>query len=174
MPADLHTTSINTNNKFNYALATANLNISKREQAIVIHPVDGLLLKDYIIATRQIISPSNIFVSIISMGRVCVFLSSELILNSLIEKSQNILKINKHIIPIRRLLDPVKIIIISKVYPSIPNQSILDAFMHINISPLSEINFLKSSINEIKYGHILSFRRKIYIKHEDIPKLPCL
>ncbi|KAL4112192.1 hypothetical protein QTP88_016027 [Uroleucon formosanum] len=44
--------------------------------------------------------------------------------------------------------------------------------MHINISPLSEINFLKADIKEIGYEHILSFRRQIYIKHEDIPKLP--
>jgi len=104
------------------------------------------------------------------MGRVCVFLSSEQILSSLIEKSQSILKINDHIISIRGLLSPTKRIIISNVCPSIPNQSILDALMHINISPLSEINFLKAGIKEIGYEHILSFRRQIYIKHEDISK----
>jgi len=165
--------SIDTNNKLNYALATANSNTPKREQAIVLLPVDGLLIKDYIIAIGQIISPSNIiFVSKISMGRVCVFLSSEQILSSLIEKSHSTLKINDHIIPIRRLLNPAKRIIISNVCPSIPNQSILDALSHINITPLSEINFLKAGIKEIGYEHILSFRRQIFIKHEDIPKLP--
>ena len=149
-----------TNNKLNYALATANPNTPKREQAIVLHPVDGLLLKDYIITIGQIISPSNIiFVSIISMGRVCVILSSEQTLSSLIEKSQSILKINEHIIPIRRLLNPAKRIIISNVCPSILNQLILDALSDINITSLSEINFLKAGIKEIGYEHILSFRR---------------
>ncbi|KAF0710293.1 Uncharacterized protein FWK35_00028005, partial [Aphis craccivora] len=38
--------------------------------------------------------------------------------------------------------------------------------------PLSEITFLKAGIKEIGYEHILSFRRQIYIKHEDIPNLP--
>jgi hypothetical protein len=106
------------------------------------------------------------------MGRVCVFLSSEQILSSLLEKSQSKLKINDHIIPICRLLNPAKRIIISNVCPSIPNQAIPDALIHINISPLSEITFLKAGIKEIGYEHILSFRHQIYIKHEDIPNLP--
>jgi len=92
--------SIVIHNKQNYALATANSITLKREQAIVLNPVDELLIKDYIIAIGQIISPINIiFVSKISMGRVCVFLTTEQILSSLIEKSQSILKINDHIIP---------------------------------------------------------------------------
>jgi len=164
---------IGTHNKLNYALATTNSNMPKREQAIILNPVDGLLIKDYISAIGQIISPNNIiFVSKISMGRVCVFLSSEQILTSLLEKSQSKLKINDHIIPIRRLLNPAKRIIISNVCTSIPNQAILDALIHMNISPLSEITFLKAGIKEIGYEHILSFRRQIYIKHEDIPNLP--
>lgn len=105
------------------------------------------------------------------MGGICVFLLSEQILCFLIQKSENIEKINEHIIPIRRLLNPAKRIIISNVYPPINNQSILDALMLINISPLSEINFLKAGIKEIGYEHILSFRRRINIKYEDIPKL---
>lgn len=106
------------------------------------------------------------------MGRVCVFLSSEQILTSLLEKSQSKLKINDHIIPIRRLLNLAKRIIISNVCPSILNQAILDALIHTNILPLSEISFLKAGIKEIGYEHILSFQRQIYIKHEDIPNLP--
>lgn len=106
------------------------------------------------------------------MNRICVFLSNEIILNSLLEKTQNTIKINEHIIPIRRLLNPAKRIIISNVCPSIPNQTILDALKQINITPISEINYLKAGIKEIGYEHILSFRRQIYIKHEDIPKLP--
>ena len=89
------------------------------------------------------------------MGRVYIFLSSEQILSSLIEKSQNILKINKFTIPICKLLNPTKRIIISNVHFPIPNQLI-----H------------KAGIKEIRYEHTLSFRCQIYIKHEDIPKLP--
>lgn len=45
--------------------------------------------------------------------------------------------------------------------------------MLINILSLSEINILKAGIKEIGYEHnILSFRRQIYIKQEDKPKLP--
>lgn len=34
------------------------------------------------------------------------------------------------------------------------------------------MNYLNASIIEIKYEYILSFYRQIYIKHDDIPKLP--
>lgn len=91
------------------------------------------------------------------MGRVCVFISSEQTFSSLIEKSQNTPKINEHIIPIRRLLNPAKRIIISNECPSITNKSILDTLMLINILPLSEINVLKAGIKEIGNEHILSF-----------------
>ena len=55
--------------------------------------------------------------------------------------------------------------------PSLISQY-LDTLIFINISALSEINFLEAGIIEIGYEHILSFWRHIYIKHIDIPKLP--
>jgi len=42
----------------------------------------------------------------------------------------------------------------------------------INITPTSQINYLKAGLNIEGYEHILSFRRQMYINHEDIPKLP--
>jgi hypothetical protein len=48
----------------------------------------------------------------------------------------------------------------------------LDALKHININTISQINHLKAGINIEGYGHIMSFRRQMYINHEDIPKLP--
>ena len=61
---------------------------------------------------------------------------------------------------------------ISNVCPSIPNATILQALHSLNILPTSQINYLKAGINIKGYEQILSFRRQIYIKHEDIQKLP--
>ncbi|VVC35232.1 Hypothetical protein CINCED_3A013414, partial [Cinara cedri] len=95
----------------------------------------------------------------ISNNRFCVFLSSKVILDTLLEKS-NTITVNDHTIPMRRLINPAKKIIISNVCPSIPNQTILNALKNIDITPVSEINHLKAGINLEGYDHILSFRRQ--------------
>jgi hypothetical protein len=82
------------------------------------------------------------------------------------------IKINDRVIQIRRLVNPTKRIVISNVCPSIPNRTILNALKLININPTSQINHLKAGINMEGYGNIMSFRRQMYITHEDIPKLP--
>lgn len=65
-PVDNHTpanvlSSKNANNKLNYALATANFNTPKREQAIVLHPIDGILLKDYISLLDKLFLPTILY-----------------------------------------------------------------------------------------------------------------
>ena len=42
----------------------------------------------------------------------------------------------------------------------------------LGISPTAQINYLKAEINLEGYEHILSFRRQVFIKHEDTTKLP--
>jgi len=162
----------NTDNSINFASITAKETSPNREQAIVFNSIDGVPQKDYILAIGQIVQPRNIlFVSRISNNRFCIFLSSKEILESLMSKTQTII-INGQEIQIRRLLNPAKRIVISNVCPSIPNHVILHSLNNLGISPTSQINFLKAGINLDGYEHILSFRRQIYIKHEDTIKLP--
>jgi len=87
------------------------------------------------------------------------------------EKTKSI-TINNQEIQLRRLINPAKRIIISNVCPSISNQEILNALRGIDINPTSQINYLNAGLNIEGYEHILSFRRQMYINHEDIPKLP--
>jgi len=112
-----------------------------------------------------------VFVSHISNNRFCIFLASKQILNSLLESTPTI-TINEQVIQIRRLINPSKRIVIYNVCPSIPNQVIYDALKNIDITPMSQIVYLKAGINIEGYDHILSFRRQFYIKHEDASKLP--
>lgn len=164
--------STNITNNINFATAAATEKTPSREQAVVFNSIDGIPQKEYILAIGKIVSPKNItFVSRISNNRFCIFLSSKQILDNLMQTTQTII-INEQIIQMRRLLNPTKRFIISNVCPSIPNQAIIDALKSINISPISQINHLKAGINIEEYEHIMSFRRQIFIKHEDIPKLP--
>jgi len=168
----INTNIITQNTIRNYASAASNENSPSREQALLFNSIDGIPQKEYIVAIGKIISPKNIvFVSRISNNRFCIFLSSKQILDSLLEATQTI-TINEQIIQIRRLINPAKRIVISNVCPSIPNSVILDAFKNINVIPISEIAYLKAGINIEGYEHILSFRRQMFLNHEDIPKLP--
>jgi len=163
---------LNTTNIINFATAVATEKIPSREQALVFNSIDGIPQKEYILAIGKIVSPKNItFISRISNNRFCIFLSSKQILDNLIQTTQTI-NINEHTIQIRRLLNPAKRFIISNVCPSIPNQAITDALKNLDIHPISQINHLKAGINIAGYEHIMSFRRQVFLKHEDIHKLP--
>ncbi|CAI6349971.1 unnamed protein product [Macrosiphum euphorbiae] len=160
------------NNNINFASAVAMEKNPSREQALVFNTIDGIPQKDYVLAIGKIVSPKNItFISRISNNRFCIFLSSKQILDNLFQKTQSI-NINDQTIPIRRLLNPAKRYIISNVCPSIPNQAITNALNGLDIFPISQISHLKAGINIEGFEHIMSFRRQLYIKHEDIPKLP--
>jgi len=155
-----------------FASITANEKTPSREQAIVFNSIEGVRQIEYILAIGKLTSPRDIiFTSRISNNRFCIFLSSKEALETLLKKSKTI-SVNEHTIPIRRLINPAKKITISNVCPSIPNQTILDALKNINIIPVSQVTHIKAGINIEGYEHILSFRRQIFINHEDITKLP--
>jgi len=155
-----------------FATITANDKTPSREQAIVFNSIDGIRQIEYILAIGKLIPPRNIlFTSRISNNRFCIFLSSKDALDTLLENTKT-LSINDHTIPIRRLINPAKKITISNVCPSIPNVIILNALKNINITPVSQINYLKAGINIEGYEHILSFRRQMFINQEDVIKLP--
>lgn len=162
----------NADKTLNFASIAAKEITPNREQAIVFNSIDGIPQKEYVIAIGQIVQPKNIsFISRISNNRFCIFLNSKEILDSLMSITP-VIVINGHEIQLRRLLNPAKRIVISNVCPSIPNTTILQALQSLDIIPASQINHLKAGINIKGYEHILSFRRQIYIKHEDIQKLP--
>ncbi|KAF0713203.1 Uncharacterized protein FWK35_00035562 [Aphis craccivora] len=160
------------NNNINFATAVSMEKNPSREQALVLNTIDGIPQKDYVLAIGKIVSPKNItFISRISNNRFCIFLSSKQILDNLLQKTQSI-NINDQIIPIRRLVNPAKRYIISNVCPSIPNQAITNALNNLDIFPVTQINHLRAGINIEGFEHIMSFRRQLFIKQEDIPKLP--
>ena len=162
----------NTDNNINFASAAAMEKTPSREHAIVFNSIDGVPQIQYILAIGKIVQPNNIkFVSRISNNRFCIFLSNKHILDNLMQTTNHI-NIQDHEIQIRRLINPAKRFIISNVCPSIPNQVIVDSLKNMDIVPISQITHLKAGINVEGYEHILSFRRQIYINHEDISKLP--
>ncbi|KAF0721296.1 Transposon TX1 uncharacterized protein, partial [Aphis craccivora] len=143
-PLITHTLNNNTDN-INFASAAAMEKTPSREQAIVFNSIDGVPQIEYILAIGKLVKPKKKkIVSRISNNRFCIFL----------------------------LINPAKRFIISNVCTSIPNQAIIDALKNTDIIPISQITHLKAGISVEGYGHIMSFRRQMYINHENIPKLP--
>jgi len=142
------------------------------EQAIVMNSVDGIKQIQYIIALNKIPDAINIIsASRISNNRFCVFLKSQQIANDIINKYSAI-HIDNIEIPIRKLINPSKRIILSNVYPAIPNNIIIEALVNLDIKITSPYTALKAGFQLDRFAHITSFRRQLYINLEDFSKLP--
>ncbi|CAI6360493.1 unnamed protein product [Macrosiphum euphorbiae] len=116
-------------------------------------------------------SPTNLCVYNMFYNRFCVFFKNQQITNDIIKKHSAIF-IDNIEVPIRKLINPAKRIILSNVYQAIPNKSIIEAIETYGIKITSPITALKDGFPLDQFTHITSFRRQLYISPEDFPKLP--
>lgn len=177
-PPQSEVNTVKTNNmasssaKMSYSQMAQHIQFPKKEQAIVTDVIEGLHIKDYIVAIGKIVGPGNIrFASRISQGRVCLYLSTQDIVNTLVEAGTKV-NIGSHVLSIRPLVSQSKRVIISNVCPIIPHSTIEAKLLEFNVKPISAITFIKAGINEAEYSHIMSFRRQMYLNPEDVKKLP--
>lgn len=163
---------INSSQTKSFAETTANSLTPKMNQAIVMNTLDGIKQIQYIIALSKITDATNIIsASRISNNRFCVFLKNLQITNDIISKHSAIYIDNTEI-PIRKLINPAKRIILSNVYPAIPDNYIIEALGALGVKITSPITALKAGFPLDQFAHIKSFRRQLYISHEDFSKLP--
>jgi len=100
----------------------------KKYQAIVFDSIDNIPQIYYVIAISKSIQPkNNEYISGISNSRFCIYLIDQKTVDLLIEKHQFI-HLSEESIKIRRLINPGKRIISSKVSPSIPNTDIFKMY----------------------------------------------
>ncbi|CAI6347201.1 unnamed protein product [Macrosiphum euphorbiae] len=139
----------------------------------IFESIDNIPQIEYVIAISKIIPPKNIkFVSRMSNNRFCVYFNDKNTVDLLI-KNHPIIKLNDlTFIKIRRLVNPTKRIIISNVSPAIPNDKIIVELQNRNIQLLSPITHINAGFNIKDLAHILSFRRQVYINHDDFHKIP--
>ncbi|CAI6346072.1 unnamed protein product [Macrosiphum euphorbiae] len=165
-----NTPTINTSNSF--AVTTAKSNYPKMNQAIVLYSIDGVRQVEYITAISKLTEPSNIIAaSRISKNRFCIFFKNETIANNLVENHAHI-EIDSNIIPIRKLINPSKRIILSNVYPSIPDGIIISALQDAGIRLTSNVSPLRAGFASEEFSHITSFRRQVYINPDDANLVP--
>lgn len=171
----IENTPNNQTNQRNYSSVARSTPISafpKKEQGIILGVIDGLRLSDYVIAVGNIIGPRHIlFASRISNNRISIYLSSK-------EAAENfatnhpIIQINDHNVNVRRLLTPTRRIILSNVCPSIPHNTLENALRNLGFNLTSTTTFIRAGIPGDQYGHVLSFRRQVYVTPDDSIQLP--
>lgn len=133
------------------------------EQAIIINSIDETPLMDYIKKLCEIIPPKDILsASKISKNRICFYLSSKNLVDRLINNN-TIIELKNTKLEIRRLITPVKRIIISNVYHSVPHSVIELAIQQTGLKMVSPINFLRIGTDDNELSHIVSFRRQVYV-----------
>lgn len=169
---NLSSNTQSSSHKQTFAAMTSQNVFPRKDQAIILNTIDGVPQKTYLIELSKIIQPSNIiFASRISKGRYCIYLSKKELVDQLIHNNQHI-TIDDQIVKLRRLHNPDKRIILSNVFPNIPNSPILEQLSEHNIIPTSPISFLRAGSIANGLDHVLSFRRQMFISHDDFERLP--
>ena len=100
----------------------------------------------------------------------CMFLKNQQITNNII-KNHSAIYIDNIDTPMRKLINPFKRIILSNVYPAIPN-TIIDALVNLGVKITFPITALKAGFQLDKFAHIISFQRQLYINPDDFSKFP--
>lgn len=153
-----------------YASTTARKNRPTKEQAVIIEAIEGYTNDDYIDGLEKLVNPSDIrFISKITGGRVCVFLSNTELVTKLSNQKVIVKDSYLNILP---YIEKNKRVVISNVNPTIPDEILLNALKSKGISPVSNIYDIKASLSKPGRAHILSFRRQVYIKEQDETLLP--
>lgn len=170
--SDNNTYTQHKGNSRTFAEIASNVTLPKMNQAIVFNSINNFKQIEYVTAISQIVPAKNIQIFLrISNNRFCVFFNSQTIMENLLETHSSI-RVNEIEIPIRRLINTSKRIILSSVYPNIPNQLILEALNEQGVKTTSSISHMKAGFSTEQFSHILSFRRQVYINQECASKIP--
>lgn len=147
----------------NAAKSTPKVTFPKKEQGIIMNAVESLKFADYVLALGSIIKPTDIkFASRISNNRICMYLASKELVDTLIESHQSI-NVCGIEVGIRRLITPAKRLILSNVCPTIPHDIIENSLKSLGLKLVSPISFLRAGMLGEEYAHLFSFRRQVYI-----------
>lgn len=164
------------NNKTTYANKLKNKNITvtppKRNQAIVMDSYPEINITEYLLSFGKIISPQKItYASRISDKRVCIYFTDTDSVDQIIKEHNSIPVADKNI-EIRRLINPTIKIIISNVYPELPNEIIENKLTQLGLKLASSISYLKIGTRLEEFNHIISFRRQVYLIKTENYNLP--
>lgn len=144
-----------------------------KEQGLIIDGKDySTSLERYVEALATIVSPRNIiYASKISNSRVCIFLSSKQLVDEVTDKYKSI-NIDGSEQNMRPFVSKQRRVVLSNVYPMIPNVVIEEELDKLNVVRSSNVSFLRAGFGKEEFTHILSFRRQMYVPEDSLNKIP--
>ncbi|RZB40853.1 NESP55 domain containing protein [Asbolus verrucosus] len=145
----------------------------KKDQTIILTANENLNNRDYATKIANLIGGAQhiLFLSKISLNRVCIYLSSPQLVENLTAQ-YNKIEIGGLEIGLRRLITPSQRIILSNVCPTIPHDVLTNTLKGLGLKLLSHMTFLRAGIPGDEFAHILSFRRQIFIQPLQGKELP--
>lgn len=143
---------------------------NKNEHAIIIKANDEISVEESIEAITTFVCLSDIkHASRISKNEVRIYLPNKKRVESLL-KAINKINTRRHSLFTEPLVQEAKRIILSDIWPAIPNQVILDQLRYMNIIPILPIARVPLAKPEL-ISNISDLNRQVYIQPEDIEKL---
>lgn len=160
------------NKKMSFSGAVKASAFPKKEQAIIFPVVEGLQVRDYVVATGDLVDPKEIlFASRMSNNRVCLYFSSKNVVNDFIENHGGI-QVNDIFISARKLILPAQRIILSNVSPCIPHSVVEEELKNKGLKLVSPMSFIGAGIGVDKFRHICSFRRQVFVAIDQTVNIP--
>lgn len=155
-----------------FANITRSENFPKRNAGILINYIEGTQIQEYIRAVGTIVGPRNVqHAARVSSNRICIFLTNKELVEDLVN-SHNSLKIKDQNAEIRRLVAPEQKVVISNIWPEVPNYLVENFINQCGIKLLTPITHIKYNDIEDEYNHVCTFRRQFQISAEDVRLLP--
>ena len=149
-------------------------NFPSAEQGIIFPYISDAKIYDYLVAVNSILnSPKQIIAaSRISNLRVAIFLAKESLVDVIIEAPKGLIIDGKEIRGRRMKNKPTKLIL-SNVSPTISN-SVLEKFLtnELKLNLASKISLLRVNPQDELFGHVISYRRQVYINDLNPTHLP--
>lgn len=140
------------------------------EQGIIISTIQGIKMKEYVYAVGERIGKSHVKGAMrIPGNRIVLYVSTPALVDMLCSIDTKLFIGENRLILVPEKSRTRKIIL-SNVGLRIPNQSIVNALKNLTIEPASDISRQNLTLDE---GYaVMSSRRQVYVKEEDILKIP--
>ncbi|KAL3268884.1 hypothetical protein HHI36_007973 [Cryptolaemus montrouzieri] len=152
--------------KNTYASVIQLSSIPNKEQGIILERIKDINLDVYISPTRKCLVSS-----IISNMWICIFLSNKKLVDEFLDQNTSVTINNARVI-VRPYTSRDKKVTILNIPPYIPNCYIEELLESIDVHNVSAISTMKASIKDDPYSHVTCHRRQVYIRDEDVKKLP--
>ena len=146
---------------------TSTFKFPKKEQAVVFPILEGINNEAYMEAITKFVPCSRIqFASRMSNGRMCMYFDSVDTVDRFLQDHTEV-QIDEQVVSPRRLINPLKKLVLSNVCPIIPHDVIEKQLIEkTKIKLRSPMMFIKAGYSREDMTHILSFRRSILFDPE--------